>query len=56
MEISRESNELSARQQGASSLDEQRNMLLQFAEESGYEVVGWYEDTDGHPGEGEELA
>ena len=35
---------------------EQRNSLLRFAEESGYDVVGRYEDTGGYPEEDEEIA
>ncbi len=67
-EISREWNEssgrrraapyirVSASQQEAYSLDEQRDALLRFAEESGHDVVDRYEDTGGYPEEGEEIA
>ena len=48
-EISREPNE-------SYSLDEQRDALLRFAEESGHDVVDRYEDTGGYPEEGEEIA
>ena len=47
---------VSASQQEAYSLDEQRDALLRFAEESGHDVVGRYEDTGGYPEEGEQIA
>ena len=56
METPKEWSESAGHREVGFSLDEQRNACLRFAEESGYDVVARYEDTDSHPGEGEGLA
>ena len=42
--------------QEVAALEAQRRVCLRFAEESGYDVAGLYEETGVGQGEGEEIA